>query len=178
MASPSVHSTTPLSSSRGTGLPAISDVPRRLPGRTTTLPLCETTMPSSSHHDSLNGHKQPRWYIFLRDSRRDEGRERQTSMHTSSATETGCKIKKTLSCYSQVSVLLLAHSQINLRSEACCQSPTVSPESGLDGVDDSGRKRNDCFLFSPLQAFDPRGVWVITGPGIITGSWLTNKVSL
>ncbi|KAG7240220.1 hypothetical protein INR49_027031 [Caranx melampygus] len=31
MASPSVHSTTPLSSSRGTGLPAISDVPRRLP---------------------------------------------------------------------------------------------------------------------------------------------------
>uniref|UniRef100_A0A8C5C6M1 RUNX family transcription factor 2b n=1 Tax=Gadus morhua TaxID=8049 RepID=A0A8C5C6M1_GADMO len=32
MASPSVHSTTPLSSSRATGLPAISDVPRRLPG--------------------------------------------------------------------------------------------------------------------------------------------------
>ncbi|KAL2082319.1 hypothetical protein ACEWY4_022137 [Coilia grayii] len=31
MASPSVHSTTPLSSSRATGLPAISDVPRRLP---------------------------------------------------------------------------------------------------------------------------------------------------
>lgn len=60
MASPSVHSTTPLSSSRGTGLPAISDVPRRLPGRTTTLPLCETTMPPSSHHDSLNCHKQPR----------------------------------------------------------------------------------------------------------------------
>lgn len=46
MASPSVHSTTPLSSSRGTGLPAISDVPRRLPGRTTTLPLCETTQPT------------------------------------------------------------------------------------------------------------------------------------
>ncbi|XP_042634171.1 runt-related transcription factor 2-like isoform X2 [Cyprinus carpio] len=32
MASPSVHSTTPLSSSRATGLPSISDVPRRLPG--------------------------------------------------------------------------------------------------------------------------------------------------
>lgn len=41
MASPSVHSTTPLSSSRGTGLPAINDVPRRLPGRTTSLPLCQ-----------------------------------------------------------------------------------------------------------------------------------------
>lgn len=38
MASPSVHSTTPLSSSRGTGLPAINDVPRRLPGRTTVPP--------------------------------------------------------------------------------------------------------------------------------------------
>ncbi|XP_035380710.1 runt-related transcription factor 2b isoform X1 [Electrophorus electricus] len=32
MPSPSVHSTTPLSSSRATGLPSISDVPRRLPG--------------------------------------------------------------------------------------------------------------------------------------------------
>ncbi|XP_053470235.1 runt-related transcription factor 2b isoform X4 [Ictalurus furcatus] len=32
MASPSVHSTTPLSSSRATGLPSINDVPRRLPG--------------------------------------------------------------------------------------------------------------------------------------------------
>lgn len=32
MASPSVHSTAPLSSSRATGLPSISDVPRRLPG--------------------------------------------------------------------------------------------------------------------------------------------------
>lgn len=71
----------------------------------------------------------------------------------------------------QHSELLLAHSQMNVRNEACCQSLTVSPESGLDGVDDSeGGKKNDCFLFSTLQAFDPRGVWVITGPGIITGS--------
>lgn len=42
MASPSVHSTTPLSSSRGTGLPAISDVPRRLPGRAKTQSLLFT----------------------------------------------------------------------------------------------------------------------------------------
>ncbi|XP_047244082.1 runt-related transcription factor 2b isoform X4 [Girardinichthys multiradiatus] len=39
MASPSVHSTTPLSSSRGTGLPAISDVPRRLPGTSDLSPF-------------------------------------------------------------------------------------------------------------------------------------------
>lgn len=44
MASPSVHSTAPLSSSRGTGLPAISDVPRRLPGRTASLPPYETAL--------------------------------------------------------------------------------------------------------------------------------------
>ncbi|XP_062407102.1 runt-related transcription factor 2-like [Sardina pilchardus] len=39
MASPSVHSTTPLSSSRATGLPAISDVPRRLPGASDLSPF-------------------------------------------------------------------------------------------------------------------------------------------
>ncbi|KAI5090630.1 runt-related transcription factor 2b [Silurus meridionalis] len=39
MASPSVHSTTPLSSSRATGLPSISDVPRRLPGSTDLTPF-------------------------------------------------------------------------------------------------------------------------------------------
>ncbi|XP_054604394.1 runt-related transcription factor 2b isoform X2 [Nothobranchius furzeri] len=39
MASPSVHSTTPLSSSRSTGLPAISDVPRRLPGSSDLSPF-------------------------------------------------------------------------------------------------------------------------------------------
>ncbi|KAM4528899.1 runt-related transcription factor 2b isoform 4-T4 [Fundulus diaphanus] len=39
MASPSVHSTTPLSSSRGTGLPAISDVPRRLPASSDLSPF-------------------------------------------------------------------------------------------------------------------------------------------
>lgn len=41
MTSPSIHSTTPLSSSRGTGLPAISDVPRRLSGKCPlALPYC------------------------------------------------------------------------------------------------------------------------------------------
>ncbi|KAG7262049.1 hypothetical protein CRUP_017802 [Coryphaenoides rupestris] len=39
MASPSVHSTTPLSSSRATGLPAISDMPRRLPGSSDLSPF-------------------------------------------------------------------------------------------------------------------------------------------
>ncbi|XP_062323914.1 runt-related transcription factor 2b isoform X3 [Osmerus eperlanus] len=39
MASPSVHSTTPLSASRATGLPAISDVPRRLPGTSDLSPF-------------------------------------------------------------------------------------------------------------------------------------------
>ncbi|XP_066533000.1 runt-related transcription factor 2b isoform X2 [Hoplias malabaricus] len=39
MASPSVHSTTPLSSSRVTGLPTISDVPRRLPGSSDLSPF-------------------------------------------------------------------------------------------------------------------------------------------
>uniref|UniRef100_A0A8C6SNB3 RUNX family transcription factor 2b n=1 Tax=Neogobius melanostomus TaxID=47308 RepID=A0A8C6SNB3_9GOBI len=39
MASPSVHSTAPLSSSRATGLPAISDVPRRLPGSSELSPF-------------------------------------------------------------------------------------------------------------------------------------------
>ncbi|CAJ0942132.1 unnamed protein product [Ranitomeya imitator] len=37
MTSPSIHSTTPLSSSRGTGLPAITDVPRRLSGQRFTV---------------------------------------------------------------------------------------------------------------------------------------------
>ncbi|XP_072552804.1 runt-related transcription factor 2b isoform X1 [Salminus brasiliensis] len=40
MASPSVHSTAPLSSSRATGLPSISDVPRRLPGNLQPQPPC------------------------------------------------------------------------------------------------------------------------------------------
>ncbi|GAA6103702.1 runt-related transcription factor 2b isoform X2 [Tachysurus ichikawai] len=39
MASPSVHSTTPLSSSRVTGLPSISDVSRRMPGSTDLTPF-------------------------------------------------------------------------------------------------------------------------------------------
>lgn len=38
MTSPSIHSTTPLSSTRGTGLPAITDVPRRLSGKDHVLP--------------------------------------------------------------------------------------------------------------------------------------------
>ncbi|EPQ04433.1 Runt-related transcription factor 2 [Myotis brandtii] len=36
MTSPSIHSTTPLSSTRGTGLPAITDVPRRISGSAST----------------------------------------------------------------------------------------------------------------------------------------------
>lgn len=44
MTSPSIHSTTPLSSTRGTGLPAITDVPRRISGKdyawTKNLPWC------------------------------------------------------------------------------------------------------------------------------------------
>ena len=37
MTSPSIHSTTPLSSTRGTGLPAITDVPRCISGKDHTL---------------------------------------------------------------------------------------------------------------------------------------------
>ncbi|XP_024621653.1 runt-related transcription factor 2 isoform X3 [Neophocaena asiaeorientalis asiaeorientalis] len=41
MTPPSIHSTTPLSSTRGTGLPAITDVPRRISdGDTATSDLC------------------------------------------------------------------------------------------------------------------------------------------
>uniref|UniRef100_A0AAY5KWV6 Runt-related transcription factor 2 n=1 Tax=Esox lucius TaxID=8010 RepID=A0AAY5KWV6_ESOLU len=39
MSSPSIHSTTPLSSSRATGLPNITDVPRRLPGSSDLSPF-------------------------------------------------------------------------------------------------------------------------------------------
>nr|XP_046146945.1 runt-related transcription factor 2-like [Oncorhynchus gorbuscha] len=39
MTSPSVHSTTPLSSSRATGLPNITDLPRRLPGSSDLSPF-------------------------------------------------------------------------------------------------------------------------------------------
>ncbi|NWU85970.1 RUNX2 factor, partial [Onychorhynchus coronatus] len=42
MTSPSIHSTTPLSSTRGTGLPAITDVPRRLSGKDCVLPKTVT----------------------------------------------------------------------------------------------------------------------------------------
>ncbi|XP_069584320.1 runt-related transcription factor 2 isoform X2 [Ranitomeya imitator] len=41
MTSPSIHSTTPLSSSRGTGLPAITDVPRRLSGASELGPFSD-----------------------------------------------------------------------------------------------------------------------------------------
>lgn len=44
----------------------------------------------------------------------------------------------------------------NERNEACSQSPTVSPESGLDGVDDSRGKKMIVSVFSSLRAFDPR----------------------
>ncbi|XP_043918590.1 runt-related transcription factor 2 isoform X2 [Protopterus annectens] len=41
MTSPSIHSTTPLSSSRATGLPAIADVPRRLSGASDLSPFSD-----------------------------------------------------------------------------------------------------------------------------------------
>ncbi|XP_015667789.1 runt-related transcription factor 2 [Protobothrops mucrosquamatus] len=41
MTSPSIHSTTPLSSTRGTGLPAITDVPRRLSGASELSPFSD-----------------------------------------------------------------------------------------------------------------------------------------
>ncbi|XP_041105807.1 runt-related transcription factor 2-like isoform X3 [Polyodon spathula] len=41
MTSPSIHSTTPLSSTRATGLPAISDVPRRHPGSSDLSPFSD-----------------------------------------------------------------------------------------------------------------------------------------
>ncbi|KAJ8355517.1 hypothetical protein SKAU_G00183110 [Synaphobranchus kaupii] len=41
MTSPSIHSTTPLSSTRGTGLPAISEVPRRLSGASDLGPFSD-----------------------------------------------------------------------------------------------------------------------------------------
>ncbi|MGH0129810.1 UNVERIFIED_CONTAM: hypothetical protein FKN15_052161 [Acipenser sinensis] len=41
MTSPSIHSTTPLSSTRATGLPAISDVPRRHPGASDLSPFSD-----------------------------------------------------------------------------------------------------------------------------------------
>ncbi|XP_023694916.1 runt-related transcription factor 2 isoform X1 [Paramormyrops kingsleyae] len=41
MASPSIHSTAPLSSTRGTGLPAISDVPRRISGTSDLSPFSD-----------------------------------------------------------------------------------------------------------------------------------------
>ncbi|XP_064001851.1 runt-related transcription factor 2 isoform X4 [Mycteria americana] len=41
MTSPSIHSTTPLSSTRGTGLPAITDVPRRLSGASELGPFSD-----------------------------------------------------------------------------------------------------------------------------------------
>nr|XP_025949608.1 runt-related transcription factor 2 isoform X1 [Dromaius novaehollandiae] len=50
MTSPSIHSTTPLSSTRGTGLPAITDVPRRLSDsepRTPDAPSAATSPPTS-----------------------------------------------------------------------------------------------------------------------------------
>ncbi|XP_062813081.1 runt-related transcription factor 2 isoform X3 [Anolis carolinensis] len=50
MTSPSIHSTTPLSSTRGTGLPAITDVPRRLSDSEPCTPETPsaTASPSSS----------------------------------------------------------------------------------------------------------------------------------
>ncbi|KAJ7345850.1 hypothetical protein JRQ81_001800 [Phrynocephalus forsythii] len=48
MTSPSIHSTTPLSSTRGTGLPAITDVPRRLSDSEPCTPETPSATASSS----------------------------------------------------------------------------------------------------------------------------------
>lgn len=69
MTSPSIHSTTPLSSTRATGLPAISDVPRRLSGTKHTsvppIPNCYTSFSLSSYfYPGLKG-KDALVCIFL-----------------------------------------------------------------------------------------------------------------
>ncbi|XP_019392679.1 PREDICTED: runt-related transcription factor 2 isoform X3 [Crocodylus porosus] len=55
MTSPSIHSTTPLSSTRGTGLPAITDVPRRLSDSEPCTPdtPSATASPSTSEEPGL-----------------------------------------------------------------------------------------------------------------------------
>nr|KAF6507805.1 RUNX family transcription factor 2 [Rousettus aegyptiacus] len=51
MTSPSIHSTTPLSSTRGTGLPAITDVPRRISESEKNLSWIRDSI-NSLHHSS------------------------------------------------------------------------------------------------------------------------------
>nr|XP_029511880.1 uncharacterized protein LOC115126411 [Oncorhynchus nerka] len=58
MTSPSVHSTTPLSSSRATGLPNITDLPRRLPGNTPTLTRTHTNPLTHTHSHTHTRNKQ------------------------------------------------------------------------------------------------------------------------
>lgn len=118
-------------------------------------------------------------FLYAMDGGREKEKDRRacTQAHTQNQNmDKDCETK-TRSCYLLIehSEVLLDHSQMNVRNEACRQSPTASTESGLDGVDDSGGKKNKkqktiVSFFSSLQAFDPRRVWVITGPGIITGS--------
>lgn len=60
MTSPSIHSTTPLSSTRGTGLPAITDVPRRISGKDRTL----TRSPLLHRARGLGVGMEPAWLIY------------------------------------------------------------------------------------------------------------------
>ncbi|XP_015715393.1 runt-related transcription factor 2 isoform X1 [Coturnix japonica] len=62
MTSPSIHSTTPLSSTRGTGLPAITDVPRRLSDSdpcTPDAPPAATSPPTSEELGPFTGPASP-----------------------------------------------------------------------------------------------------------------------
>ncbi|KAM7173659.1 runt-related transcription factor 2 isoform 1-T1 [Macrochelys suwanniensis] len=62
MTSPSIHSTTPLSSSRGTGLPAITDVPRRLSDSepcTPDTPSATASPSSSEEHGPFTAPSSP-----------------------------------------------------------------------------------------------------------------------
>lgn len=62
MTSPSIHSTTPLSSTRGTGLPAITDVPRRISGKDQTL----TRSPLLHRARGLGVVTEQTWLIYAR----------------------------------------------------------------------------------------------------------------
>uniref|UniRef100_A0A8C3R3T7 Runt-related transcription factor n=1 Tax=Cyanoderma ruficeps TaxID=181631 RepID=A0A8C3R3T7_9PASS len=59
MTSPSIHSTTPLSSTRGTGLPAITDVPRRLSGKDSVL------WPETLNKQGLGPFSDPRQFTSI-----------------------------------------------------------------------------------------------------------------
>ncbi|NWH84859.1 RUNX2 factor, partial [Aegithalos caudatus] len=64
MTSPSIHSTTPLSSTRGTGLPAITDVPRRLSDFEWGWPAWSQTGPSCGASE-LGPFSDPRQFTSI-----------------------------------------------------------------------------------------------------------------